>query len=78
MDTLARLAADPEIRRGQLEAMRKAKATRAEAWRLKKSGLTFAQVGEKLGVSRQRAQFLVHRYHTIDKPKKNGGRMAQP
>lgn len=73
MNTLARLAFDPEIRRHQLAAMQKAKETRAEAFRLKRSGMTFAEVGEKLGVSRQRAQFLVHRYHKIDKQKKNGG-----
>jgi len=70
----ANLAADPSIRKAQIAAMQKAKAKRAEAFKLKDSGLTYEQVAEKLGCSWQRAQFLVHRYHKLDRPKRaNGG-----
>ena len=55
------ISSDESLREHQQAIMKRAKQRRAEAWKMHRSGLNFGQIGEKLGVSRQRASHLVRR-----------------
>jgi len=56
---------DSELQDFQLAMITRARARRLEAFTLKKSGLTYAEVAKHLGVSRQRATRLVKRHEAL-------------
>jgi DNA-directed RNA polymerase specialized sigma subunit len=57
----AGMSADESLKESQEALLKRAKQRRVQAWKMHRSGLTFVEIGEALGVSRQRASHLVRR-----------------